>query len=139
MHKLKKLVTSSALVGAILALAAGSVAAKTLVYCIEASPEGFDSPAYSSGNTMDSSGQTVYNRLVEFEKGTTNVIPGLASSWDISEDGLEYVFHLMPDVKFQTTDFFTPTRTLTADDVIFSFERQWKEDHPWYAYTPGIM
>jgi len=140
MRKLKKLALSTALAGVMLALgSAGALTAKTLVYCIEASPEGFDSPAYSSGNTMDSSGQTVYNRLVEFEKGTTNVLPSLASSWEISDDGLEYIFHLTPDVKFQTTDFFTPTRTLNADDVIFSFERQWKSDHPWYSYTPGIM
>ncbi len=27
-------------------------------------------------------------------------------------------------MKFQTTDFFTPTRDLNADDVVFSFERQ---------------
>jgi len=139
MHKLKKMAASTAIVGALLALAVGNVGAKTLVYCIEASPEGFDSPAYSSGNTMDSSGQTVYNRLVEFEKGTTNVLPSLAESWEINEGGLEYVFHLREGVKFQTTDFFTPTRTLNADDVIFSFERQWKADHPWHAYTSGIM
>ena len=42
----------------------------------------------------------------------------------ISDDGLDYTFKLRPGVKFQTTDFFTPTRDFNADDVIFSFERQ---------------
>ena len=50
--------------------------------------------------------------------------PGLAASYDVSDDGLEYTFHLRPGVKFQTTDFFTPTRDFNADDVVFSFERQ---------------
>jgi dipeptide transport system substrate-binding protein len=40
-------------------------------------------------------------------------------------------------VKFQTTEFFTPTRDLNADDVLFSFERQLKADHPWNKYIEG--
>jgi dipeptide transport system substrate-binding protein len=40
-------------------------------------------------------------------------------------------------VKFQTTEFFTPTRELNADDVVFSFERQFKTDNPWHQYVPG--
>ena len=52
------------------------------------------------------------------------IAPGLAESWTISDDGLEYTFKLRPGVKFQTTDYFTPTRDLNADDVVFSFERQ---------------
>ncbi len=40
-------------------------------------------------------------------------------------------------MKFQTTDFFTPTRDFNADDVIFSFERQWKADNPWNKYVAG--
>ena len=36
----------------------------------------------------------------------------------------EYTFKLRPGVKFQTTNYFTPSRELNADDVVFSFERQ---------------
>src|SRR5690606_22279117 len=46
-------------------------------------------------------------------------------------------FHIRPGVKFQTTDFFTPTRELNADDVIFSYERQLNKDHPWHQYVAG--
>lgn len=40
-------------------------------------------------------------------------------------------------MKFHTTDSFTPTRELDADDVIFSFERQKEGSGPWNTYTEG--
>jgi dipeptide transport system substrate-binding protein len=64
-------------------------------------------------------------------------VPGLAESWEVSDDGTEYTFHLRQGVKFHTTDGFTPTRDFNADDVLFSFERQLKEDHPWHNYVQG--
>ena len=93
--------------------------AKTLVYCSEGSPEGFDTALYTAGTTFDASSKPIYNRLAEFEIGTTNVVPGLAESWTVSDDGLEITFKLRPGVKFHSTDYFTPTRDFNADDVIF--------------------
>jgi dipeptide transport system substrate-binding protein len=121
-------------------LAAGWAAAadaKTLVYCSEGSPEGFDPGPFTTAATMDASAQAIYNRLVEFVKGTTSVGPGLAESWDISPDGLEYTFHLRRGVKFQATPYFTPTRDFNADDVIFTFERQWKTANAYFNYAGG--
>lgn len=115
----------------------GAASAKTLVYCSEGSPEGFDPALYTAGTTFDASSNPVYNKLMEFAPGTTNPEPGLAESYTVSDDGLEYTFKLRPGVKFQTTDFFTPTRDLNADDVIFTFERQLKADHPWHQYVAG--
>jgi len=123
---------------AVLALTAGAAQAKQLVYCSEASPAHFDPGPLTGGNDFDASSHTIYDRLVQFEPGGTATIPGLAESWDISEDGKEITFHLRPGVKFHTTSYFTPTRDLNADDVIFSFERQWKEDNAWYAYLEGM-
>jgi dipeptide transport system substrate-binding protein len=40
-------------------------------------------------------------------------------------------------VKFHTTDYFTPSRDLNADDVIFSFDRQRNADNPFNAYVDG--
>ncbi len=119
-------------------LAAGSANAKTLIYCSEGSPEGFDPAPYTAGTTFNASSRPLYNRLVEFERGTTNIIPGLAESWEVSDDSLSYTFKLRKGVKFHTTDFFTPTRDFNADDVLFTFERQLKKDHPWNQYTAGI-
>ena len=120
---------------AIMMCLASGASAKTLVYCSEGSPEGFDPALYTAGTTFDASSRPIYNRLVEFEPGTTNTIPGLAESWEVSDDDLEYTFNLRPGVKFHTTEFFTPTRDFNADDVIFSFERQGSAEHPWNAYT----
>ncbi|OLP58104.1 peptide ABC transporter substrate-binding protein [Xaviernesmea oryzae] len=118
-------------------LMSGTAWSKTLVYCSEASPEGFDPGLYTGGQTFDASSRTVYNRLVEFKHGGTEIEPGLAESWQVSADGTVYTFKLRKGVKFQTTDFFTPTRELNADDVIFSFERQYKADNAWNKYVAG--
>ncbi|MBA8839240.1 ABC transporter substrate-binding protein [Ochrobactrum sp. RH2CCR150] len=134
MKMYKTLLAATALV----ALMSGAASAKTLVYCSPASPEGFDPAAYTGGDTFDASSRTAYDRLVEFKHGETTIEPGLAESWEVSKDGLEYTFHLRKGVKFQTTDFFTPTREFNADDVIFSFERQAKKDNPWHEYTAGV-
>ncbi|MCC2112149.1 MAG: ABC transporter substrate-binding protein, partial [Hyphomicrobiales bacterium] len=116
---------------------AGTASAKTFVHCSEGSPEGFDPALYTAGTTFDASSRAVYNGLVEFEVGTTKIGPGLAESWEVSDDGLEYTFHLRKGVKFHSTDYFTPTRDFNADDVVFSFMRQLKKDHPWHEYTAG--
>src|SRR5262245_15777071 len=116
---------------------AGAAESKSLVYCAEGSPAGFDPALHTDPATLDASSQAIYNRLVQFKPGTTEIVPALAESWDISEDGREYTFRLRPGVKFHTTANFTPARPFNADDVIFSFERQWRPDHPWYDYGGG--
>ncbi|MGP1395894.1 MAG: ABC transporter substrate-binding protein [Inquilinaceae bacterium] len=121
----------------VLALTAGAASASTLIYCSEGSPEGFDPALYTAGTTFDASSHPIYNRLVEFETGTTTVIPGLAESYEASDDGLEYTFTLRRGVSFHSNDSFTPSRDFNADDVIFSFERQWKDDHPYKTVSGG--
>ena len=60
----KKLTFAAALLAA--SVLSGVANAKTLVYCAEASPEGFDPAPYTAGQTFDASSRTVFNRLVEF-------------------------------------------------------------------------
>ncbi|MGB3281230.1 MAG: ABC transporter substrate-binding protein [Pseudorhodobacter sp.] len=124
--------------GVMMAMLMGTAAsAKTLVYCSEGSPEGFDPALYTAGTTFDASSHPIYNRLVEFKTGTTEVVPGLAESWEASADGLEYTFHLRKGVKFHANDAFTPSRDFNADDVIFSFDRQRLADNPYYTVSGG--
>ncbi len=109
--------------------------AKTLVYCSEASPETFNPMVGVSDPTMDASARAMYNRLVEMRPGTTNLRPALAESWDISPDGLSYTFHLRSGVAFHSNKRFTPTRPFDADDVVYSFTRQWQKDNPYHALS----
>jgi dipeptide transport system substrate-binding protein len=112
-------------------------AASNLVFCSEGSPAGFDPGLYTTGTDFDAAAETVFNRLSQFERGGTAVIPGLAEKWDISEDGLSYTFHLRPKVKFHTTEYFTPSRDFNADDVLFTFQRMLNKDHPFRKAYPS--
>ncbi len=111
---------------------------KTLVYCSEGSPESFNPQLSTSGTTFDASSRQVYNRLYQFVIGATEVEPGLAESVDISEDGLEYTFHLRKGVKLHKTSYFTPTRDFNADDVLFTFNRQGDSQHPYHSVSGGV-
>ena len=113
-------------------------AASTLVYCSEGSPETFNPQLSTSGTTFDASSRQLYNRLVEFKPGTTEIVPGLALHWEISDDGLAYTFHLREKVSFHSTNYFTPSRHFNADDVLYSFNRQRDSTSPWYKVSGGV-
>jgi dipeptide transport system substrate-binding protein len=115
-------------------LTASALQAKTLVYCSEGSPENFY-PAINTTGTSFDAGTQIYDRIVDFERGSTTVVPGLAERWDISADGTVYTFHLRKGVKWQSSKAFMPTRDFNADDIIFSIERQWNESNPYYNVT----
>ncbi|MBV8107646.1 MAG: ABC transporter substrate-binding protein, partial [Hyphomicrobiales bacterium] len=107
--------------GLAIALAGVSAAsAKTLVYCSEGSPENFTPSINTTGTSFDAA-RPVYNRLTEFKRGTTEVVPGLAASWDITDGGRTITFHLRKGVKFHSQKDFKPTRDFNADDVLWSF------------------
>ena len=125
------------LAAGLLALMPTAQAATTLVYCSEASPAGFDPSQYTSGTDFDASAETVFNRLTQFKRGGTEVEPGLATSWEVSKDGLTYTFHLRDGVKFHTTDYFTPTRDFNADDVLFTFNRLLDANSPFRKAYPS--
>jgi dipeptide transport system substrate-binding protein len=115
-------------------MAATAASSKTLVYCSEGSPENFYPGINTTGTSFDVTEQ-IYDNLVNFERGGTKVVPGLAEKWTISKDGTEYTFSLRKGVKWQSNKAFTPSRDLNADDVLFMFERQWKENDPYFKVT----
>ncbi|MBA1201826.1 ABC transporter substrate-binding protein [Pseudomonas capeferrum] len=124
-----------AALAAIILSASSGLWAKPLVVCTEASPEGFDIVQFTTAVTADAAAETVFDRLVDFKPGTTELQPALAERWEISADGLTYTFHLRQGVKFHRTDYFTPTRDFNADDVLWSFQRQLDPNHPWHDKT----
>ncbi|MCQ8782901.1 ABC transporter substrate-binding protein [Mangrovibrevibacter kandeliae] len=109
----------------------GGAAAQTFVYCSEGNPEAINPQLAITGTAMDAS-RPMFNNLVEFAPGTTDLRPALAESWTVSEDGKTYTFHLRPNVSFHSNESFVPTRPMNADDVVFSLTRQWKDDHPYH-------
>ena len=66
----------------------------------------------------------VFNSLVAFDD-KMNLVPMVAKSWDISEDGLVYTFHLRDDVQFHEDTCFLAqgSRFVTAQDFVYSFNR----------------
>ncbi len=117
--------------------ALGAQAASTLIYCSEGSPEGFDPGRYTTGTTFDASSQTVFNRLVQFERGETRIEAGLAEKWNISADGLVYTFNLRKSVKFHTAEWFKPSREFNADDVVFTFDRMINKENAFQKAFPA--
>lgn len=72
--------------------------------------------------------------LVTSDPETLEVLPALAKSWDISEDGRSYTFHLRRGIRFSDGE------PLTADDVIFTFDCIYDERYPnryGYQYQQG--
>ena len=118
-------------------VAAQAYAASNFVYCSEASPKIFNPQLATDGPTFNASSRVIYDRLVEFKKGATDVVPGLAESWKVSKDGLKYNFKLKKGIKFQTTKNFKPTREFNADDVIWSFDRMRLASHPYHKVNQG--
>jgi peptide/nickel transport system substrate-binding protein len=67
--------------------------------------------------------------LTRFKPGTVEIEPALAESWEVSEDGLQYVFTIRPDVTFHDG---TP---LDAAAVETNFLRQFDEENPLHQET----
>lgn len=84
---------------------------------LTADPEGFD-PQVELDATAMIVMSNLYDTLVDSKDGcSTDIQPRLAQSWDVSEDGLSYTFHLRDDVTFHNG------KEMTADDVVYTIER----------------
>ncbi len=81
-------------------------------------------PAFSKDQSTIWSCNQLYNSLVQLNDNL-NVEPAIAKSWEISEDGKTYTFHLRGDVLFHDNDCFAGSkgRTVNAADVVFSLSR----------------
>ncbi len=105
-----------------LALTAGLAVAQTdITVAIQLEPPNLD-PTGGAAQAIDSVlYSNVFEGLTRF-MADGSVVPGLAESWDISEDGLTYTFKLREGVTFHDGS------TMDADDVKFSLDRINAED-----------
>ncbi len=122
----------------IAAAAAGSLglpayaqaAGKTLVIGIAADPTGLD-PEAVENNTSGFIMAAIYDSLVHYKTGSTEVEPGLAERWEVTPDGLQYTFHLKPGVMFQDGT------KLDAKAFVETLARQLDKTSPIYIYNTG--
>ena len=119
-------------------LLALAVQAKPLVYCADASPEGFDPGLWDSTSTSNATNQ-IFQGLIAFRRGGTELEPQLATAWQISPDARTFTFTLRRGVNFHKTAYFTPTRQFSADDVVFTFQRFIDPQQPFNRAYPATF
>lgn len=108
------------------------------VFCGQAGPATFNPQLVDSGITSETLSSQLFDTLLTLDPKTFQPIPSLAESWQVNDAGTEYIFSLKPNVPFQTTIWFTPSRPLTADDVVFSFRRIIDTSHPFHYVGGGL-
>ncbi len=68
----------------------------------------------------------IYDTLIHYKDGSTEIEPGLATKWESSEDGLSWTFSLRKGVTFHDGTPFN------SEAVLFSLNRQHEENHPYH-------
>lgn len=120
----------TALLGVLGAIQADQVLAadnSTLVFGRGADSVTLD-PAGATDGESFSVTDHIFNNLVTFKSGSTDIRPDLAEKWDVNSDGTQYVFYLHPGVKFHDD---TP---LDAAAVVYSFMRQKDKSHEAFSW-----
>jgi len=100
---------------------------KILIFGMSGDADKLDPADVTDGESI-SRMDNIFESLVEYTSGGTDIQPALATSWNVSTDGLNITLNLRKNVKFHDgTDF-------NADAVVFSFERQYNTTHPYHDY-----
>ncbi len=107
------------------------------VFCGQGSPSTFNPQLVDSGITAESLSPQIYGTLLQLNPQTHKPEANLATSWNVDKTGTIYTFNLAENVNFQTTDWFTPSRPLNAEDVVFSFKRMLDSNHPFHYVNGG--
>lgn len=82
-----------------------------------------------SGNITDGISilvqRQIYDTLVDFKPGSTDLAPGLATSWKANANNTAWTFTLRKGVRFHDG---TP---MNADAIVFNLSRWWDKSHPY--------
>ncbi len=108
-----------------------------VIYCVDTSLRELNPQLYDSSPIGSALSNQLYDRLITIDPVSQRFEGQLARKWSISRDGLRYTFYLQKGVSFHTTPWFTPTRPLNADDVVFSFTRILDPDSPFHSISGG--
>ena len=113
-------------------LAAPTAAAQsgTLVFGGNGEPVSLESGNITDGISILVQRQ-IYDTLIDFKDGTTELVPGLATSWKPNANATSWTFTLRKDVKFHDGTPFN------ADAVVFNLSRWWDKNHPYGLRKEG--
>jgi len=100
-------------------------ATATMAFGTSADPVVLDGALVSDGESLRAIDQ-LFEGLVTLEPGGTEVVPGLATDWEVSEDGLSYTFNLEEGVTFHDGEEFN------AEAVCYNFDR-------WYNFKGSLQ
>ncbi|MBU2924577.1 ABC transporter substrate-binding protein [Colwellia sp. C2M11] len=109
----------------------------SVIYCAEGSPETFNPQLVTSGTTIDATSNQLYDRLLSYQGKENTLTPAIAKAWHVTKNGKKITFYLRKNVAFHQTEYFTPSRFLNADDIIFSFNRILNKNHPFHYVSGG--
>ncbi|MEM3658352.1 MAG: glutathione ABC transporter substrate-binding protein [Candidatus Hadarchaeum sp.] len=87
----------------------------TLTYALPSTIPNLD-PGFSAGTPAQGVRKLIWETLVDRDE-EGRIVPLLAQSWEVSEDGLRWTFHLRTGIKFHNGDY------LKSEDVKASLER----------------
>ncbi|MGI9110825.1 MAG: ABC transporter substrate-binding protein, partial [Gaiellaceae bacterium] len=99
----------------------GAAAGGTLVFAGAADPISLDPALASDGESIRPASQ-IFETLINLEPGGTELVPGLAESWEVSEDAKSITFTIRDGVTFHDGAEFN------AEAVCFNFDR-------WYNFS----
>lgn len=111
---------------------------KGFVYCGQGGPSTFNPQLVDSGITTETLSPQLFNTLLTLDSQTYQPVPSLATKWSVNKEGTEYIFTLRKGVEFQTTAWFTPSRAMNAEDVVFSFRRIIDTTNPFHYVGSGL-
>ncbi len=133
MRTITKLIYTGLLLGLLLSIAGLGFAINAsandgaqieeLVYGLTLMPSGFDPHIHASAE-LGIPLRSVYDTLVFRAPDNSGFVPGLASAWEVSEDGLSYTFHLRQDVTFHDGTRFDAAAVTANFERIFAPETQ---------------
>lgn len=115
----------------------------TLHWSLEGEPGSVD-PALASDQAALDATVNLFVGLTRYDPETLEVLPYLATEWEVSEDGLVYTFYLRDDVQWVRSDpatgFAQAQRPVTAHDVEYGIKRSLDPDTgSHYAYVLSII
>jgi peptide/nickel transport system substrate-binding protein len=124
----RKIVLVMAVLAALCPMIAGAATdADTLIWGRGGDSVGLDLAQATDGESIKA-GIQIFENLVKFGDNSMDVEPQLATSWEVSADGLTWTFHLRKGV------FFHDGAPFNAQAVADSFNRVIDATHPFHAY-----